>query len=257
MRPLICTLSLLVLATICNAQSSDERPFRFHMDIGFGLPLKDFKKDRNNNFVVGQATEGWGFGLKASKAIVGNLYLGLGPRVMYYNLERNAISNQALALYDNNKYYTDIDVRTHGLFLIYLGGQISWVFNTRAISIEPFIETGIVLAELDGKKITSERKRQNSNYTDSLNIYNTDGKTPSAMYGMFGIRLNKKVAKRLNVSLSASYAITENMKFRFRPELIDYFGNKQELSSFRQRNAFQTIQFETGIQFRMWRSKKQ
>lgn len=257
MKPIVYTLLLFLLAVTCKAQSSDKRPFRFHMDIGFGLPSKDFKKDKNDHYVVGQATQGWGFGLKASKAVIGNLYLGLTPRMMYYNLERNAIRIQTLALFDNNKHYTDIDVKTQGLFLYYLGGQISWVFNTRVITIEPFIETGVVLGDLDGVSITSKRKRQNRNYTDSINIYYSNARNPSAMYGILGLRLNKKLAKRLNVSMSAGYATTGKMQFHFQPELIDYFGNKQELAIFTQENVFKAIQFETGIQFRFFRAKDQ
>lgn len=256
MRSIIHTLLLCMLVSICTAQSSDQRPFRFHMDLGFGLPAKSFKQGRNNSFVVGQATQGLSGGLKASKAVLGNLYLGLGPRVMYYYLDKDVVKNQARALYNTDKYYSDMDANVHGIFLVYLGGQVSWVFNARIISIEPFIETGIVIADMDGKKITSERKRQNSNYTDSLNIYNTNPKTPTAMYSILGVRLNKKVAKRLNVSLAASYTTTGNMRFLFTPELVDYFNNRQQLNTFSQDIAFNAIQFETGIQFRMWRTKK-
>lgn len=256
MRILVIVIPLLLFAHTSNAQASDERPFRFHMDIGFGLPSTNFKAGKNDNYIVGQATDGWGFGLKASKPVWGNLYVGLGYRLMYYNLQRDTLRSQTHELYDNNQLYTNVDVQILGLFLNYLGAQVSWVYNTRFAKIEPFIEAGIVLAGFDGdNRILTSRKRQNSNYTDSVNVYYISPKTPSAAYTMFGVRLNKKVATRLNISLAASYTATGSMEFYFMPELTDYYGNKQELTRFSQQNRFKAFQFETGVQFRFWRSK--
>jgi|GEM_PF-6513562 len=251
----VIVLLLLTQVLVSNAQPSDELPVRFHIDLCSGVPNKNFKAGQNDNYLTGQAKQGWGFSLKASKAILGNLYVGLSPRMMYYSFDQGIIKNHILAKHDNGKVYSEAYVSLTGVFLYNIGGQISWVFNTNALAIEPFIETGVVFAELDSKLIKTRRKWKNSNYTDSVNIYNTNPGTPAAMYGMFGLRLNKKVAKRLNLSVSASYTTTESIPFSFRTEEVDYFDRKHDVDNFTERTAFTTIQFEMGVQFRFFRSK--
>lgn len=252
MRPLICTLFLLAISFNCKAQPTDDHPFRYHIDFGFGLPGKSFKTGKNPNFIIGQARAGYGFSLKASRAVAGNLYVAFTPGLMYYSMNTDAIKKHALTLYDNNKYYTNINTSTSGIYLIYLGGQVSYVFNTKLFSFEPFIGTGILFPIIEGRDITASRKRQNSNYTDSLNISKSN--TPAPMYATFGLRLNKKMAKRLNLSLSIAYNTSAKARYQFTPTLIDYFGNKQELNTIAQNVSFNAFQLETGIQFRFFRT---
>lgn len=252
---------LLIWPSLVYGQQTKRGNFRAMLNIHYANPGKQIKAGKNDGYIVTQTTDGLGFSAQASKKIFKQLHVGAGYKLTFYNIDREIVSEQIEKRYYAADYITSVDMRTSGLYTHSFVAELSWVFKGKIINIEPVVEIGRLFSQIeprDEEEVAITRKKINSNYTENIHLSYLGAENPWSTYYAFGLRLNKRVSRILDVTAGVRYsAVMSSMEYHFDVQKTDFLGNSENLGKLSVTNRISDVRFDIGVHLMLWRYIKE
>ncbi|MCB0700863.1 MAG: hypothetical protein H6551_04415 [Chitinophagales bacterium] len=253
---MIRLLLLLMFPLSLSAQwfrVSKETPVRFGMDYLYAAPLGNTRAGNPNSFVYGQAKNGNGFELLLSVPLRDKLYVSLSVKHTDFALDLDIVKGQLYEKFDDAQHYTNPNFLIRNTYTNYLGLDLSYLFHVGKFDVMPTLGMGWFNYESPGsRRAAIERKRQNSNYTETIDL------TPNGANSIYmggGVRIYRKLFWVVDFSAGV-FCLPAKVSVETDVVVTDYMDNTISRGSFSSDLSVTSLQLEAGLRFRAWRGKK-